>query len=109
MIPKEQIRIQAESECLYRKACELYHREDYERALQYLNILENNIMQYQEMTYYNIAYVRYNKALCFKELNMNTQSMEYIEKVLSMEKYISIDGRLKDFINKANELKKKIS
>ncbi len=87
----------------------LLDAEDYESALQYLNILENNIMQYQEMTYYNIAYVRYNKALCFKELNMNTQSMEYIEKVLSMEKYISIDGRLKDFINKANELKKKIS
>ncbi len=33
MIPKEQIRIRPESECLYREACERYNEEDYERAM----------------------------------------------------------------------------
>ena len=36
MITNEQIRIQAESESLYRKACELYSLEDYERAMESL-------------------------------------------------------------------------
>lgn len=36
MRTKEMIRIEAQSEYLYRKACELYHREDYERAMETL-------------------------------------------------------------------------
>ena len=36
MITKERIQILAESECLYRKGCELYYEEDYERAFENL-------------------------------------------------------------------------
>lgn len=86
----------------------LYSAGDYENAIILLNKLIENILINQKTTYYNIASVYYEMALCYHLTKQDSKAMEMINNVRSMNDYIKNDKRIKKIIEKAGKLENKL-